>query len=109
MSDFEEKNTNQEPEEQQYSLNDDRRVKVLSPNALVMKRFFRNKVAVVGMIILIFMFAFSFIGGVISPYDQDQFFYREEAMSREFAVVSETRISVTWPTTLPLTPLSRHR
>lgn len=91
MSDFEEKNTNQEPEEQQYSLNDDRRVKVLSPNALVMKRFFRNKVAVVGMIILIFMFAFSFIGGVISPYDQDQFFYREEAMSREFAVVSENK------------------
>ena len=91
MSDFEEKNTTQEPEEQQYSLNDDRRVKVLSPNALVMKRFFRNKVAVVGMIILIFMFAFSFIGGLISPYKQDQFFYREEAMSREFAVVSENK------------------
>ncbi|MBQ9516423.1 MAG: ABC transporter permease, partial [Ruminococcus sp.] len=39
----------------QYSLNDDRRVKVLSPGALVAKRFFRNRLAVTGMIILIAM------------------------------------------------------
>ena len=36
------------------SLNDDRRVKVLSPGAMVAKRFFRNRIAVVGMATLIF-------------------------------------------------------
>ena len=36
------------PPEEDYSLNDDRRVKVLSPGTLVAKRFFRNRLAVVG-------------------------------------------------------------
>ena len=40
---------NQNPQQEQYSLNDDRRVKVLSPGALVAKRFFRNRLAVVGL------------------------------------------------------------
>ena len=75
--------------QEQLSLNDDRRVKVLSPGALVAKRFFRNRIAVVGLVILIFMFVFSFLGGLISPYGQDEFFYRDELMSKEFAVVTE--------------------
>ncbi|MBR7088181.1 MAG: ABC transporter permease, partial [Mogibacterium sp.] len=45
-----------------YSLSDDRRVKVLSPGQLVAKRFFRNRLAVTGMVILLAMFIFSFIG-----------------------------------------------
>ena len=53
---------------EQYSLSDDRRVKVLSPGALVAKRFFRNRLAVTGMVVLIIMFLFSFLGGVLSPY-----------------------------------------
>lgn len=57
----------QKPSEEHYSLNDDRRVKVLSPGMLVAKRFFRNRLAVTGMAILVFMFVFSFIGGLISP------------------------------------------
>ena len=60
------------------SLSDDRRVKTLSPGALVVKRFMRNRVAVTGLVILAIMFIFSFIGGVISPYKQDQLFYRYE-------------------------------
>ncbi|MCQ2439885.1 MAG: ABC transporter permease [Oscillospiraceae bacterium] len=76
-------------EEQGYSLNDDRRVKVLSPGALVAKRFFRNRLAVVGLSILVFMFLFSFLGGVISPYGEDEFFYREDVINREFAAVTE--------------------
>ena len=75
--------------EQNYSLNDDRRVKVLSPGALVMKRFWRNRLAVVGMSVLIFMFLFSFAGGIISPYGQNQFFYKDVEISREFAAVTE--------------------
>ena len=61
-------------EEQEYSLNDDRRVKVLSPGALIAKRFFRNRLAVVGLVILVVMFLFSFLGGVISPYGQEETF-----------------------------------
>ena len=75
--------------EEHFSLNDDRRVKVLSPGALVAKRFFRNRLAVVGLSILVFMFVFSFIGGLISPYGEDEFFYREDQINKEFAVVTE--------------------
>lgn len=80
-------NTVNEKEQENYSLNDDRRVKVLSPGALVLKRFFRNRLAVVGMIMLLSMFIFSFIGGLVSPYKQDQQFYRTEEQMKEFAGV----------------------
>ena len=63
----EEKKVTEETIEQELSLNDDRRVKVLSPGALVAKRFFRNRLAVVGLTMLVVMFVFSFIGGLISP------------------------------------------
>ena len=72
---------NEKETQEEYSLNDDRRVKVLSPGALVAKRFFRNRVAVVGLIILAVMFVFSFIGGLISPYGEKDFFYRNEGLN----------------------------
>lgn len=75
--------------EEHLSLNDDRRVKVLSPGALVAKRFFRNRLAVVGLVILAVMFVFSFIGGVVSPYKEDQVFYRYDSQSKEYAAVTE--------------------
>ncbi len=75
------------PEEEQYSLNDDRRVRVLSPGALVAKRFLRNRLAVLGMLMLIVMFVFSFIGGLISPYGQDEQFYTYEYMDKDYAGV----------------------
>ena len=74
---------NGEPE--QYSLNDDRRVKVLSPGAMVAKRFFRNRIAVVGLVILAFMFLFSFVGGLITPYAEDEQFYRVDIQNKEYA------------------------
>lgn len=74
---------------EQLSLNDDRRVKVLSPGTLVAKRFFRNRLAVVGLTILAVMFIFSFIGGLISPYGQDEVFYRDDIQLKEYAAMSE--------------------
>ncbi|MGM9607095.1 MAG: ABC transporter permease [Oscillospiraceae bacterium] len=74
---------------EQLSLNDDRRVKVLSPGALVAKRFFRNRLAVVGLIILAAMFLFSFVGGWLMPYGQDEVFHRDEIQMKEYAGVSE--------------------
>ena len=73
--------------EEQYSLNDDRRVKVLSPGAMVAKRFFRNRIAVVGLAILAFMFLFSFLGGIITPYAENEQFYRTDEQHKDYAGV----------------------
>ena len=83
------KNADQKPAEEHYSLNDDRRVKVLSPGMLVAKRFIRNRMAVTGLVILVFMFVFSFIGGLISPYGQDQFFYTDKTIHKSFGEAKE--------------------
>lgn len=44
------------------------RVKVLSPGMTVLKRFFRSKLSIVGLVTLILLFAFSFIGPLFSPW-----------------------------------------
>ena len=83
------KHADQTPAQEQYSLNDDRRVKVLSPGMLVAKRFIRNRMAVTGLVILIFMFVFSFIGALVSPYGQDQFFYTDKTIRKSFGEAKE--------------------
>lgn len=67
------------------ALDDERRVKVLSPGQLVAKRFFRNRLAMVGLIILITMFIFSFIGGMISPYGESEVFRKTEITWKDYA------------------------
>ena len=47
------------------------RVKVLSPGMMVAKRFFRSKLSVAGLVILIFLFLFSFVGPLFSPWTGD--------------------------------------
>ena len=75
-----------EPKNQeQMALDDGRRVKVLSPGMMVFKRFIRNRLAIVGICILVFMFLFSFLGGVLSPYRQDQVFYKVDSANKEYA------------------------
>ena len=83
-----ENKSNPNQNQEQYSLNDDRRVKVLSPGTLVAKRFFRNRLAVIGLSILVAMFLFSFLGGLISPYGQDEQFYTYTQMSKEYVGVT---------------------
>src|SRR3990172_4422826 len=70
---------------EEMHLDDARRVKVLSPGMLVFKRFIRNKLAVVGFGILLFMFLFAFLGPVFSPYSQTQVFKGVGSMSKDFA------------------------
>jgi peptide/nickel transport system permease protein len=48
------------------NLND--RVKVLSPGRTVAKRFFRSKLSVIGLTMLILLFLFSFVGPLFSPW-----------------------------------------
>jgi peptide/nickel transport system permease protein len=67
------------------TLDDEQRVKVLSPGMMVFKRFVRNRLAITGFIILLVMFAFSFIGGMIMPYSQSEVFYKTDLMVKEYA------------------------
>lgn len=48
------------------NLND--KVKVLSPGMTVLKRFFRSKLSVIGLVTLIVLFLFAFIGPLCSPW-----------------------------------------
>ncbi len=66
-------------------LDDERRIRVLSPGMLVFKRFVRNRLAITGLVILILMFAFSFLGGILSPYGQSQVFKHDEEIMKEYA------------------------
>ena len=88
------KNTNSEKDfetqimkeiDEEMRLDDARRVKVLSPGMLVFKRFIRNKLAVIGLFIIIFMFTFSFIGPLFSPYGQTEVFTGLGSMSKDYA------------------------
>ena len=67
------------------ALDDEQRVKILSPGMLVAKRFFRNKLAVAGLVILVTMFLFSFIGGMVSPYNESQVFRKTDHVWKDYA------------------------
>ena len=67
------------------ALDDEQRVKILSPGMLVAKRFFRNKLAVAGLVILVTMFIFSFIGGMVSPYGESQVFRKTDHVWKDYA------------------------
>jgi len=46
------------------------RVKVISPGQMVLRRFFRSKLSIIGLVTLILMFVFSFIGPLVSPWGE---------------------------------------
>lgn len=52
--------------------------KTLTPGRMVLNRFRRNKMAQVGFVIIVLMFAFAFIGPFFSPYDEGQIFLSED-------------------------------
>lgn len=70
---------------EQMKLDDTQRVRVLSPGMMVAKRFFRNKLAIAGLIIIACMFLFAFLGGAVIPYSESQVFYTTEEMKKDFA------------------------
>ena len=77
----------QEVEEESLADN----VRVLSPTQLVIKRFFRSKLSVVGLVIIIFLFAFSFLGPLFSPYGETEIDYQTDRMN---VVVTELTYKV---------------
>ena len=103
------KKENTTPETDQHhssssSLDDEQRIKVLSPSMLVFKRFVRNRLAIAGTIIIAVMFLFSFVGALISPYGEKQIFESDQQMSKDYASAafnSDYRFAVFDGQTLP--------
>ena len=71
------------------ALDDTERTKVLSPGRLVTKRFFRNRLALVGLCILVFMFVFAFAGPIVYPYSQTRIFYKYDTLRIDYASATE--------------------
>lgn len=71
------------------ALDDEQRIKVLSPSMLVFKRFIRNMLAIVGAVCIGTMFLFSFIGGWLMPYGESQVFTEDISMSKDYAGVTQ--------------------
>ncbi|SEK84052.1 peptide/nickel transport system permease protein [Butyrivibrio sp. ob235] len=70
-------------------LDDANRVRVLSPGMMVLKRFLRNRLAIVGMVIIVAMFVFAFVGGALYPYSESKVFYKTEQVMKDFAGATE--------------------
>lgn len=72
------------------NLND--RVKVLSPGMTVAKRFFRSKLSVFGLVTLIVLLLFSFVGPLFSPYTEDDI---DETQGKDVIVYDAITYTVT--------------
>lgn len=54
--------------------------KIVTPGQLVMKRFLRNKLAIVGVFMLIAMFVFSFCGPLFTDYGEYTIFFMKDGV-----------------------------
>lgn len=75
--------------EDKMTLDSTERIKVLSPGQLVFKRFINNRLAIVGSVVLIFMFVFSFLVPIFYPYSQTQIFYKYDNSVIDYAMASK--------------------
>lgn len=76
MEDIQVKNQQEQDEFEQNQV-------ILTPGQLVAKRFFRNKLACVGLGIIIVMILFCVAGPFISPYGEYEIFYINNETSQE--------------------------
>lgn len=70
------------------ALDDEQRIKILSPSMLVFKRFIRNQLAIAGVVCIVAMFMFAFVGGWVMPYGESQIFTEYVDMSKDYAGVT---------------------
>ena len=84
----EEATKTEKEEESVESLADN--VKSLSPTQLVLKRFFRSKLSIVGLVIIVFLFLFSFLGPVFSPYGETEVDYETNRMNAVLTEITYT-------------------
>ncbi len=76
-------------ENEEIHLDDVSRVKVLSPGRQVFKRFIRNRLAVFGSVVLVFMFVFSFLGPLFYAHGQTEIFYKYNNQNVNYALAKE--------------------
>lgn len=83
---------------------------VLSPGQLVLKRFFRNRLAIAGLVLLGFILIFSTLGPLLSPYGEYQLFYCDadgnEITDRTFDLSANTDTGISLFNKQP--PSARH-
>lgn len=83
----EEEPSPEQHEEEEMSIADS--VRSLSPARLVLKRFFRSKLSVIGLAIMIFLFVVCWVGPLLSPYTERTVDYDTDRMN-----ITVTRIPV---------------
>ena len=83
--------------DKEMTLDDAARVKVLSPGMLVVKRFIRNKLAIVGSVILICMFLFAFLGPYFYRYGQTEVFNAYKLLNINYANAEERTDYTVYP------------
>lgn len=72
---------------------------ILTPGQLVLKRFLRNKLAIFGLLVILIMLLFCFIGPFFSPYGEYEIFYfnkntLEEINMNDTAKIQEKGVSL---------------
>lgn len=76
MDDLREKNQQEQDEFEQSQV-------IMSPGQLILKRFFRNKLALVGLVTIIVMTLFCFIGPFFAPYGEYEITYVNKKTGQE--------------------------
>jgi peptide/nickel transport system permease protein len=79
---------NQE-EEDNFELNQI----ILTPGQLIMKRFFRNKLAVLGLCIILAISTFCFVGPMFSEYGEYEIFYINQSTGEEIRMVETDKLN----------------
>ncbi len=76
-----------ETPEEQESIAD--KVRIISPTRLVLKRFFRSKLSIVGLCMFLFLLLFSFIGPLFVPWTETEVDYSGKTTTTIVSVETE--------------------
>ncbi len=68
------------------SGNKEKRQKIMSPGQLVFRRFMKNKLAIVGLVIIIAVVLFCFVGPLFAPYGEYEIFYIDTNTGEEISM-----------------------
>lgn len=65
-------------ESNQTEVSEEQTFKLMSPFRLILRRFFRSKLSIVGIVMVVGLFIFSFLGPVFSPWKEETVDRRED-------------------------------
>lgn len=65
---------------------------IVTPGQLVLKRFLRNKLAILGVFILLFFFVFSFFGPYLMPYSEYQMNLHNNPQQRFYVTTGDNHL-----------------